>query len=86
MCIRDRFKAMEIVLNNGFYEMMYDEVMIVEGGINWDLVGGTIATGGGAYIGAKIGASVGTAGGPVGTVVGGLIGGAAGAIIYSLWD
>lgn len=52
---------MEIVLNNGFYEMMYDEVMIVEGGINWDLVGGTIATGGGAYIGAKIGASVGTA-------------------------
>lgn len=77
---------MEIVLNNGFYEMMYDEVMIVEGGINWDLVGETIATGGGAYIGAKIGASVGTAGGPVGTVVGGLIGGAAGAIIYSLWD
>lgn len=46
---------MEIVLNNGFYEMMYDEVMIVEGGINWDLVGGTIATGGGAYIGLPCG-------------------------------
>lgn len=75
-----------MTMTNGFAELSSDEAMGIDGGINWDLVGGTIATGSGAYIGAKIGATVGTAGGPVGTVVGGIIGGAAGAIIYSLWD
>ena len=75
-----------MVLNNDFCAMSQDELLVVDGGIDWDLVGGTIATGGGAYIGAKIGGTVGTAGGPVGTVVGGLIGGAVGAIIYSFWD
>lgn len=72
----------EVTLN----ELTFDELVCVDGGIDWNLVGGTLATSGGAYIGAKIGGAVGTAGGPVGTVVGGLIGGVAGAVIYSLWD
>lgn len=73
---------MEIVLNNGFCEITSEEQLYIDGGIDWNLVGGTIATGSGAYIGANIG----SAAGPVGTVVGGIVGGATGAIIYSLWD
>lgn len=69
-----------------FNELTCDELVNVDGGVDWNLVGGTLATSGGAYIGSKIGGAVGTAGGPVGTVVGGLIGGVAGAVIYSLWD
>lgn len=73
-----------------FNDLTYDELIMVDGGIDWNLVGGTLATSGGAYIGSKIGGSVGSAGGPVGAVVGGLVGGVAGgvagAIIYSLWD
>lgn len=77
---------MEISLDNNFLSIENYELDLINGGIDWDMVGGTIATGGGTYIGAKIGAGFGTAGGPVGTVVGGLIGGAAGAIIYTFWD
>ncbi|AKC60910.1 hypothetical protein C3B64_01500 [Clostridium botulinum] len=62
------------------------ELENINGGVNWDAVGCSIAAGGGGYIGAKIGASVGTAGGPVGTVVGGIVGGAVGTIIYTAWD
>ena len=77
---------MNMILSNGFYELNVHEMELVDGGVDWNLVGATVSTAGGAYIGAKIGGAVGTAGGPVGTVVGGLIGGAAGAIVYSLWD
>lgn len=56
----------------------------VDGGVDWNGVGGAISTGAGAAIGAKIGASFGTAACPgLGTAVGGIIGGAAGYFIYS---
>lgn len=73
---------MEIVLNNGFCEMSQNEMLCVDGGIDWDSIGMAICTGAGAYIGGQIG----TLFGPVGTVVGVIGGGAAGAAIYTLWD
>lgn len=69
-----------------FEELSIEESLLLEGGVDWNLVSGTLATSGGAYIGAKIGASVGTSGGPVRSVVSGLIGGVVGAVIYSFWD
>ena len=78
---------MELVLSNGFTELRANEMVSVDGGINWDMVGGTLATGAGAALGAKIGAGIGTAACPgLGSAVGGIIGGVAGAIIYTLWD
>ena len=73
-------------MSNQFKELSLQERMTLEGGIDWNLVGGTVSTASGAYIGAQVGTTVGTAGGPVGMVVGGIVGGAAGAIVYSLWD
>lgn len=53
-----------------FTELTCDDLVNVNGGVDWNLIGGTLATSGGAYIGAKIGGTVGSAGGPVGSVVG----------------
>lgn len=77
---------MELTMTNGFNEMNEMEMQEIEGGVDWNFVGGTVSTVAGGYIGTKIGAAVGSAAGPVGTVVGGIVGAAAGAIIYSLWD
>ena len=71
----------ELAIKN-FDTLELNELENIDGGIDWNFVGGTIAAGGGSLIGAKIGAGIGSIGGPAGS----LIGGAAGAIIYSLWD
>lgn len=39
---------MELAMANGFNEMSQNEMMEVDGGIDWDMVGGTIAIGGAA--------------------------------------
>lgn len=68
-------------------ELKFDELQEVNGGIDWNSVGATIAGGGGCAIGAHIGETVGfLGGGPVGSAAGGIIGGAIGTAIYTLWD
>ncbi len=82
----------EMELNMGAFESLdNNDMLLVEGGIDWNDVGlgiaGTAGTTIGSYSGAKIGATIGTVWAPgVGTVVGGIVGGAIGVIIYSLWD
>ena len=76
--------------NNNFTELNTSDMKTIDGGVNWDAVGGTAAVGGGsalgAYAGLKIGATVGSIGGPAGSAIGGIVGGIAGAVIYYLWD
>lgn len=69
-----------------FTELSTDELILVDGGIDWNGVGQVIATSSGAYIGAKVGATFGTAAGPIGTFVGGVAGGVIGHLIYTAWD
>lgn len=74
----------------GFVEMTNEEMLSLNGGVDWNFVGQTITTAStgaiGAYVGGKWGATVGSVGGPAGAVIGGIVGAAAGAIIYSIWD
>lgn len=71
---------------SGLTEMTDAELRDTEGGLDWNGVGGAIATAGGAAAGAKIGAGIGILGGPVGSAVGGIVGGAVGYAVYSFWD
>lgn len=81
---------MEMNLNMGVFNALEDnEMMEIDGGIDWNGVGGVLSSAAGAYIGssdakgAKAGSFI---GGAAGTVVGGLVGGVAGYVIYSWWD
>lgn len=68
-------------------ELKFDELQEVNGGVDWNSIGMSLAAGGGGAIGAKIGASAGfLGGGPVGSAAGGIIGGAVGTAVYTLWD
>jgi outer membrane lipoprotein SlyB len=77
---------MDDFMTKGFVELSANEMLIVDGGIDWNFVGGTLAVCGGSAIGAKIGGSIGWLGGPAGSMIGTVVGGVAGAVIYSLWD
>ena len=74
---------MDLVLSNDFSQLSAMDEMLVEGGVDWDAVGLTVASGAGAYIGAQVGVAVGTTiAGPVGTIAGAAVG----AVIYTLLD
>lgn len=42
----------ETFKQEGFQELCQEEMALIDGGIDWNLVGGTLATSGGAAIGA----------------------------------
>lgn len=81
---------MEIDLNAGAFNALEENEMLeIDGGIDWNGVGGVLSSAAGAYIGAFVakGAKAGSfIGGAAGAVVGGLVGGVAGYVIYSWWD
>jgi len=86
---------MELAMTNGFSELTFSEMEMVDGGVNWDSIGnfitGTACAAIGVYVtksvAAKAGATVGTfLGGPGGAVLGAVVGGAIGVAIYTLWD
>lgn len=79
---------MEMVLNNNFCELTFDEMNLVDGGVDWYSIGMGLSMTAGGFIGGAIGSTVGPAGTvagvKAGTVAGTLIGGAVGGIIYSI--
>ncbi len=79
---------MELVLNNRFCEMTQNEVMEIDGGVDWYSIGMGVFMTAGGFIGGAIGSCVGSAGTiggvKVGTVAGTIIGSAIGGVIYSI--
>ena len=74
-------------MNTNFYELSYEELGGIDGGINWDAVGVTVSGAAGAALGyAAAGAIVGSAAPGVGTTIGGIVGGAVGVIAYTFFD
>lgn len=75
---------------NNFEVLNEYELEIIDGGIDWNGIGGNVSAVAGCYVGSqvgeKIGIAIGSAGGPVGMVVGGIVGAAVGYGIYSLFD
>ena len=72
---------MEMTLNYGFSELSFDEMNLVDGGVDWYSIGMGLSMTAGGLIGGAIGSCVGPAGTvagvKVGTVAGTIIGGAA---------
>jgi hypothetical protein len=66
-------------MNTSFYELSYEELGGIDGGVDWDDLGFYIATGGGALVG-------GIAGGPVGAFIGGAIAGGGYILIDKAFD
>ena len=69
-----------------FLELNNEQMLDIDGGIDWNSIGMGTSMTAGWYLRVKIGSSIGLITGPGGTVAGALIGGAIGGIIYSLWD
>lgn len=68
---------MKLVLNNGFCEMTQNEVMEIDGGVDWYSIGMGVSMTAGGFIGGAIGSCVGPA---ARTIIGSAIGG----VIYSI--
>lgn len=72
---------MELVVNNSFQELSYDEINEIDGGGIIDWLAEKISDLTAGYIGGKIGGAV---GGPVGAVLGGILGVAVAEVAESL--
>ena len=72
------------------YQLSATELENIDGGLDWNGLGGLAASGGGTLMGTaagmKWGATVGSVGGPVGGLIGGVLGGIVGYGIYTLFD
>ena len=81
---------MEKTMNNGFYEMTNDELMVTDGGIDWNSIGMGLSMTAGGFIGGAIGSCLGPAGTvggvKVGTVASTVVGGIVGGVIYSFGE
>lgn len=72
---------MEIV-SNDFSTLGNDQLLFIDGGIDWNGIGLGISMTAGGYIGSRVGSIF----GPVGGICGGIGGAVVGGIIYSYWD
>ena len=80
---------MELAMTNGFSELSFNEMEMVDGGkfsfsdICKGVITGVCSVGGGIK-GGQMGAAAGSIGGPAGTIIGGAIGFVGGCIICNL--